>query len=73
MRELIGLTLDAARAELGDAPLQIVETVAPLGPKSPLLGATENGALRVLRARRTDDSRNNEGWELLVAREQTRD
>ena len=67
MQELIGLTLDAARAELGAQCISIVETAPPIGPKSPLLGATDGGAQRVIRVRETEG-----GLELLVACEQLR-
>ena len=66
-RELVGLTLDAAHALLGGAETVVTETFPPLGAKSPLRGATDEGAWRVLRAQK-DGQR----WRLLVAREQTR-
>jgi hypothetical protein len=72
MLKLIGLTLEVARAELGDVAVKVVETAPPLGPKSPLVGATEGGEWRVLRARKVNARQQHEGWELLVAREQTR-
>ncbi len=65
--DLVGLALDAARALLGEAEIVVTETLPPLGAKSPLRGATNEGAWRVLRAERVGTS-----WELLVAREQTR-
>lgn len=65
--DLTGLTLDAARALLEGVEIEVTETVPPLGAKSPLRGATDDGALRVLRARK-----DGERWLLLVAREQTR-
>lgn len=65
--DLTGQTLETARTALGAVSMQIVETLPPLGDRSPLRGATEGGMLRVLRARRVEGH-----WELLVAREQTR-
>lgn len=67
MPELIGLTVEAARAALDGQTVRVTETVPPLGPKSPLMGATAGGAWRVIRARRAGDA-----WELLAAREQLR-
>ena len=64
---LAGLTLDAARALLSDANTEIIETLPPLGANSPLRGATDEGALRVLRGRHDGVK-----WVLVVAREQTR-
>lgn len=76
MMELIGLTLQSARAWLGEAAgdvtVEVVETAPPLGAKSPLVGATDGGEWRVLRARKANARRSDAGWELLVAREQTR-